>query len=39
VRSTPLEHEEHGGIEIDPGVYEILLQHTYTPERIIRVVD
>jgi hypothetical protein len=39
VRPTHLEHEEHGAIAIDPGVYEIFMQHTYTPEKIVPVVD
>lgn len=34
-----LVHEEHGPIAIEPGIYERIIQRTYSPERISRVVD
>ena len=32
-------HEEHGPIELPPGVYKVWRQREYTPERIITVRD
>ncbi|WP_207485666.1 hypothetical protein [Arenibaculum pallidiluteum] len=30
--TTALVHEEHGPIEVEPGVYEVRLQREYRPE-------
>lgn len=34
-----LVHEEHGPIELKPGLYRSWIQREYSPERIRRVVD
>ena len=34
-----LVHEEHGPIELGPGVYRSWIQREYSPERIRRVID
>jgi hypothetical protein len=37
IRPTILEHEEHASIAIDPGVYEVIMQYTYTPGEVLPV--
>lgn len=32
-------HEEHGPIELDPGLYRVWRQREYTPERVQYVQD
>ncbi len=34
-----LVHEEHGPIELGPGLYRSWIQREYSPERIRRVID
>ncbi len=34
-----LVHEEHSTIALKPGLYKVVIQREYTPERIRRVVD
>lgn len=34
-----LEHQEHGPITLEPGVYEVIQQREYTPEEIRNVKD
>jgi hypothetical protein len=36
---TQLLHEEHGPIDLDPGMYKITRQREYTPERERYVAD
>ena len=36
--TTPLEHQEHGSITLDPGVYRVLRQREYAPGAIDRMV-
>ena len=36
---TPLQHQEHGEIEVSPGVYWVTIQREYTPQAIRRVID
>ncbi|HEY4027212.1 MAG TPA: hypothetical protein VGO86_12345 [Candidatus Dormibacteraeota bacterium] len=35
---TPLEHQEHGAITLQPGVYRVLRQREYVPGAIERMV-
>jgi hypothetical protein len=37
--TSALTHEEHSPITLVPGVYKVVHQREYTPERINRVVD
>lgn len=37
--TSALTHEEHSAITLVPGVYKVVHQREYTPERINRVVD
>ena len=40
IRPTVLEHEEHAGIAIAPGVYEVIMQCTYSPGEVpVPVID
>jgi hypothetical protein len=34
-----LRHEEHDSVAVEPGIYEVITQREYTPERIQRVLD
>ncbi|HEY9774599.1 MAG TPA: hypothetical protein V6C81_12420 [Planktothrix sp.] len=36
---TDLTHEEHSPINLTPGIYRVVRQREYTPERIRRVSD
>lgn len=36
---TDLVHEEHSSINLDPGVYKVVIQREYTPSAIRKVVD
>lgn len=36
---TPLEHQEHSAIQLDPGAYKVVRQVEYTPQAIRRVAD
>jgi hypothetical protein len=36
--TTPLEHQEHGAITLEPGVYRVLRQREYAPGAIDRMV-
>jgi hypothetical protein len=36
---TDLVHEEHSPIRLEPGIYKLVHQREYTPERVRRVVD
>lgn len=36
---TTLTHQEHAPIALDAGVWQVLRQRTYTPERVISVRD
>ena len=36
---TKIEHQEHGAIEVNPGVYWVVRQREYTPGKVRRVVD
>lgn len=36
---SDLVHEEHAPIHLKPGVYKLVQQREYTPERIRRVAD
>lgn len=38
-QATNLVHEEHDPIALTPGVYRVVRQREYTPERIRRVSD
>ncbi|HUD75312.1 MAG TPA: hypothetical protein VMQ76_09595 [Terracidiphilus sp.] len=38
-RQTALEHQEHGAIVLEPGVYEVRRQREYSPEAIRNVAD
>src|SRR5258708_3535010 len=35
---TPLEHQEHGPITLQPGVYRVLRQREYQPGAVSRMV-
>ena len=37
--ATPLTHQEHGLIEIQPGTWWVVRQREYTPQEIRRVQD
>ena len=39
VDSTPLVHEEHNTITVEPGVYKIVRQREYSPAENRRVLD
>jgi hypothetical protein len=36
---TPLEHQEHGPIRLEPGDYRVVRQREYTPGAIVQVRD
>ena len=36
---TKIEHQEHGVIEINPGIYWVVRQREYAPGKIRRVSD
>jgi hypothetical protein len=36
---TPLQHEEHATLTIEPGVYKYIPQREYSPKEIRRVQD
>lgn len=36
---VPIQHQEHGLIEVPPGDYEVRIQREYTPEEIRNVAD
>lgn len=36
---VPLQHEEHGAIEVPPGEYEVRIQSEYSPDEIRQVCD
>lgn len=38
-RQTPLVHEEHGDIDLPPGIYHVRIQRQYQPDGIQRVTD
>lgn len=38
-KPTKITHEEHNEIILEPGVYEVVQQREYTPERIRPVLD
>lgn len=38
-KAVAVEHEEHGTIELEPGVYEVRIQREYSPEAIRNVAD
>lgn len=38
-RPAVLDHEEHGPIALDAGIYEVIRQRTYTPEEVRLVAD
>jgi hypothetical protein len=35
---TPLEHQEHGAITLEPGLYRVLRQREYMPGAVERMV-
>ena len=39
VATVPLQHEEHGQIDLDPGVYRVSRQREYTPSAPRWVLD
>jgi hypothetical protein len=39
LQPTGLTHEEHSRIDLQPGVYKVVLQREYTPERTRLVAD
>ena len=39
VEASVLTHEEHAPVEIDPGVYRVVIQTEYTPQELRRVQD
>jgi hypothetical protein len=39
MRETPLEHQEHAAITLEPGIYRYVPQREYSPEAIRRVAD
>lgn len=39
IEPTPLIHEEHGTITVEPGVYKITRQREYSPAENRRVLD
>jgi len=36
--ATPLEHQEHGAITLEPGVYRVVRQREYAPGAVDRMV-
>ena len=36
---VPLQHEEHGSIDVPPGDWEVVIQREYHPEEIRPVMD
>ena len=34
-----LTHQEHGAIEVEPGIHWVVRQREYTPKAIVRVMD
>lgn len=38
-KDTTLNHEEHGKIKLDNGVYELRKQQEYTPQGLVPVID
>ena len=38
-QKTRVVHEEHRAIVLEPGVYRVIRQREYTPERIMDVED
>lgn len=38
-KGAVLHHEEHSPIQLPPGIFRVIRQRTYTPERLIRVAD
>lgn len=36
--AAPLEHQEHGAITLEPGVYRVLRQREYAPGAVDRMV-
>lgn len=38
-KGTSLDHEEHGKLELEDGVYELRKQTEFTPQGLIPVVD
>lgn len=36
---TPLEHQEHAAIPLQPGAYRVVRQREYTPREIVPVAD
>ena len=38
-RKTQLVHEEHGALDLDPGLYKVVQQREYSPEAIRNVAD
>lgn len=39
MRATPLEHQEHEAITLEPGVYEVRRQREYHPAEVRQVAD
>lgn len=39
MRATPLEHQEHAAIVLEPGVYRVVRQREYTPKAPRQVLD
>lgn len=39
LEKTALEHEEHAPIDLDPGIYRVVIQREYAPQAIRRVQD
>ena len=39
IKPLSLDHEEHDSIALEPGLYEVIIQREYSPEKIRRVVD
>ena len=37
--ATPLEHQEHSAITLEPGVYRVLRQREYAPGAVDRLVS
>jgi hypothetical protein len=38
-QKTQLQHEEHGAIDLDPGLYQVIQQREYSPQAIRNVAD
>ncbi len=38
MRATPLEHQEHGAVALEPGVYRVTRQVEYSPKELPRRV-